>query len=63
MTRVRWVHTQAYQAAGLDKVKILGIDANQDRLKEVKGVILPAQYSRTRWGRAKWGLSLHTMHA
>jgi inositol transport system substrate-binding protein len=47
---------QAYQAAGLaDNVKILGIDANQDCLKEVKAGTISCTVFQNAMGQAKWG--------
>lgn len=47
---------QAYQAAGLaDKVLILGIDANQDALKEVEAGNLAMTVFQNAMGQAKWG--------
>ncbi len=46
---------QAYQAAGIaDSVKILGIDANQDALEEVKKGNLSATVYQDALGQAKW---------
>lgn len=47
---------QAYQAAGLsDHVKILGIDANQDCLQEVKNGNIACTVFQNALGQAKWG--------
>ena len=47
---------QAYQAAGLaDNVKILGIDANQDCLQEVKNGNIACTVFQNALGQAKWG--------
>ena len=55
---------QAYQAAGLaNNVKILEIDANQDCLKEVEAGTIACTVFQNAMGQAKWGPSLHTMHA
>lgn len=47
---------QAYRAAGLaDNVKILGIDANQDCLKEVQKGNIACSVFQNAMGQAKWG--------